>query len=373
MCFLLRSRFSRSCLVTEAAVCVYLFMVGEGNQDQLGSAPPLDPKMERHKRLSNIFTTALAFCSVVSAAPVEVKRLTDKVEIVIGGHPFTTYSFGNVVAKPYLMPLQTASGVIISRDFPVDNTITAEEEKSRYFEPHQRPLYFDHGNINGLSFWTEEAFAPYYHGQSKQAFGRMSLMKLEEAKGGPEDGVVRARFKLMDPSGRVIAEETQNFRFRGDDQTRIIDCEFVVDANHGPVTFGDTKEGTFGVRLRAELSAPHDHMTNSNGAQGEKAIWGKPADWVNYSGSVSGKPVSVAVFDSPKSFRHPTTWHARAYGLLSANPFGWREFSDDPNRDGSWTVPEGKSLTFRYRVVIHDGELSTSQLADMYREYSAGQ
>jgi hypothetical protein len=110
-------------------------------------------------------------------------------------------------------------------------------------------------------------------------------------------------------------------------------------------------------------------MINSNGAKGEPAIWGKQADWVAYTGTVSGKPVTVAAFDSPRSFRHPTTWHARAYGLLAANPFGLREFTKDENKDGSWTVPEGKSLTFRYRVVIYDGELSPAQLADLYHQY----
>jgi len=153
----------------------------------------------------------------------------------------------------------------------------------------------------------------------------------------------------------------------------VIDCEFVVQANHGPLTFGDTKEGTFAVRLGPELSAPHDHMTNSSGAQGESAIWGKAADWVEYTGVVSGKPVSVAVFDHPTSFRHPTTWRARAHGLLAANPFGLREFTNDPQKDGSWTVPEGKSLTFRYRVIIDESNLSTSQLAEMYRQYAERQ
>jgi hypothetical protein len=114
-------------------------------------------------------------------------------------------------------------------------------------------------------------------------------------------------------------------------------------------------------------------MINSKGAQGEPAIWGKPADWVEYSGTVSGKAVSVAVFDSPKSFRHPTTWHARAYGLLAANPFGAREFTNDPEKDGSWTIPEGKSLTFRYRLLISDGQLSAEQLAGLYRQYSGAQ
>ncbi len=315
--------------------------------------------------------TALAVS--LGAAPVELKRGDHKVDVVIGGQPFTTYYFSDAVAKPYLMPLRTASGTVISRSFPVVNTVTVADQKTPSFEPHQRPLYFDHGNIDGLSFWTEEAFNSYYHGHSHQAYGRMALVKLENVAGGPDSGTIRALFNLLAPSGRVIAEETQTFQFRGDSKTRIIDCEFVVNANHGPVTFGDTKEGTFGVRLGPELSAPHDHMINSQGARGEAAIWGKAADWVEYSGDVSGKAVSVAVFDSPKSFRHPTTWHARAYGLLAANPFGAREFTKNPEKDGSWTVPEDKSITFRYRVLIYEGQLTPEKISELYSRYAGAQ
>jgi hypothetical protein len=316
---------------------------------------------------------AFILCTGLAAAPVELKRNGAQIDIIISEKQFTTYYFGDAVAKPYLMPLQTASGVVISRSFPVANIVTDEDRKTPSFEPHQRPLYFGHGNIDGLNFWSEEAFAKYYHGLSHEAYGRMALTKLEGFTGGEDVGLLRARFNLLTSSGRVIAEETQTFRFQADDQTRTIDCEFVILANHGPVTFGDTKEGTFAIRLGYGLSAPHDHMINSNGAEGERAIWGKPADWVDYSGVVSGRQVGIVVFERPKSFRHPTTWHARAYGLLAANPFGSREFTNNPEKDGSWIVPEGKSITFKYRVIIYDGRLSPAEVVVLYHSYAGAQ
>ena len=112
-------------------------------------------------------------------------------------------------------------------------------------------------------------------------------------------------------------------------------------------------------------------MVNSLGAEGEKAIWGKRADWVNYDGKVEGEDIGIAVLDHPKSFRHPTTWHARGYGLFAANPFGLRDFTRDPNQDGSWTIPEGKSLTFRYRVIIHHGDYREAHIAEAYQKYAA--
>ena len=300
---------------------------------------------------------------------VTLKQGNDQIEVTVNGKPFTTYYFGSNVAKAYLMPLRTAAGLVISRPFPVANDVGHADPHASSFEPHQRPLYFGHGDIDGLNFWGEAAFQKFYGTKSHEAYGHMANAKIDEAR----DGTIKSSFALEDANGRIIGAETQSYTFGGDEHLRTIDCEFTLKADHGPLTIGDTKEGTFAVRLGPELSAPLGTMINSKGAQGEPAIWGKPADWVEYHGSVSGHPVGIAVFDHPKSFRHPTTWHARAYGLLSANPFGLREFTKDPNKDGSWTIPEGNSLTFRYRVVIHDGELSPSRIADMYRQYASAQ
>ena len=89
---------------------------------------------------------------------------------------------------------------MISRSFPVANTVTAEDQKTPSFEPHQRPLYFGHGNIDGLNFWSEEIFDHFYHGYSQGAYGRKALLKLENMMGGPAAGALQARFKLLAPA-----------------------------------------------------------------------------------------------------------------------------------------------------------------------------
>jgi Methane oxygenase PmoA len=323
----------------------------------------------------NFARPAFAILVAVSlgAAPVVLHKSQDHIDVEIDGRPFTTYYFGPQTAKPYMMPLRTASGIIVTRGFPVVNDVTAGNRKAPAFEPHQRPLYFGHGDIDGLDFWQEQVFDKYYDDHGRQAYGHVVLKNVEQAEANGNSSTVRARFTLNSPNNRIIGEESQGFIFSGDENNRIIDCEFILYATDGPLDVGDTKEGTFAIRLAPELSAPRDQMLNSQGAKGEHAIWGKPANWVDYSGTISGKSVSIAVFDSPSSFRHPTTWHARAYGLLAANPFGLREFTKDPNKDGSWAIPEGKSLTFRYRVLVHEGEFDFSEISAAYRRYADSQ
>jgi hypothetical protein len=190
-------------------------------------------------------------------------------------------------------------------------------------------------------------------------------------RGGANSGLIRATFDLEGADKKVFAEETQEYKFSGDKNSRVIDCEFIIKAGTDPVRFGDTKEGTFAIRLAPALDAPAGNMVSSEGGVGEKQVWGKSANWVNVDGAIDGQKLGVAIFDAPDSFRHPTYWHARGYGLFAANPFGLSFFYADHEHDGSYTLPAGKSIRFRYRVLIHEGTYKDARVADKYTEYAA--
>jgi hypothetical protein len=307
-----------------------------------------------------------------TAESVQLTRYGQHVDVAIGSRPFTTYYFDPAQAKPYLQPLRSAKGTVVTRGFPIGNDVPEQHQKDRSLEPHQRDLYFAHGDINGLNFWAEEAFRRFY-GQEPLPFGRTVLRALEDVKSGAESGTLGAQFTLEGPGPTIIGSETQLFTFAGDRSTRTIDGAFTLRADHGPMTIHDTKEGTFAIRVAPELNSPPGHMVNSKGGEGEPAIWGKPAEWVNYDGTINGEPVGIAIFDHPANLRHPTTWHARGYGLFSVNPFGLRAFTGDPKQDGSYTIPQGGTLTLRYRVLIHEGDYKQAGVADAYRKYADGQ
>jgi hypothetical protein len=57
---------------------------------------------------------------------------------------------------------------------------------------------------------------------------------------------------------------------------------------------------------------------------------------------------------------YPTYWHARGYGLFAANPLGQKEFSKG-KEELNYKLPAGKSVTFRYKVLIHSGGSMTDQ------------
>ncbi|MDF1814919.1 MAG: PmoA family protein, partial [Verrucomicrobiales bacterium] len=110
---------------------------------------------------------------------------------------------------------------------------------------------------------------------------------------------------------------------------------------------------------------------NSEGEEG-KAAWGKKAKWVHYYGTDgNGKPAGIAILDHPSNLRHPTWWHARHYGLFTANPFGQGNFEKETEVGaGDYTIKKGESLTFRYRSIFHEGAKDAIDLHAAFKAYS---
>jgi hypothetical protein len=288
------------------------------------------------------------------------------ISVEIKGKPFTQFFIGPETNKPYLHPLRSASGKIVTRGYPMEDVPGESHD-----HPHHRGLWFAHGDVNGFDFWGNETRGG--------KFGRIVLAKIDNLSGGKDLGLIGATFDWRDPAGRVLLTEARQMTFYGQPKTRIIDFDITLTA-HEKVTFGDTKEGTFALRLASALEEPHSgapaqparagHIVDSQGREGEKQVWGKRAEWVDYYGVVEGEPLGIAIFDHPSNPRHPTYWHVRSYGLFAANIFGLRDFENDKSKDGSLTLALGETLRLRYRLAIHPGDVRSAHIARLYQDYS---
>ena len=143
-------------------------------------------------------------------------------------------------------------------------------------------------------------------------------------------------------------------RFYSIGPSRLVDVDLTLKALEEDVLFGDTKEGgVLSLRVASSMDVLRGgRLVSSSGGVNEAEVWGKRAHWCDYSGPVNTRWVSVACFEHNESFRHPTYWHARDYGLLTANPFGVSVF-EGPGYSGEHALPAGESLRFRYRVYVH--------------------
>ena len=86
------------------------------------------------------------------------------------------------------------------------------------------------------------------------------------------------------------------------------------------------------------------------------------------TGNVDGKPVTIAILNHPSSFRYPTHWHVRTYGLFAANPWGLHDFTAGKERS-DYTMKKGDSFKLRYRVIFHKGTDKDGKIADAFASY----
>ncbi len=306
-------------------------------------------------KLLYLLISALPLCAQVSFT-----RESGRIEVKIDGKPYTSFFLSTDGNKPYVYPLRTATGVIVTRHFPMEQFPGETKD-----HPHQRGLFFAHGEVNGYNFWATE---PDMNNPNK---GRMALKKVVEMKDGRKSGTIVAVFDGLDPHGKAIMTETRTITFYSDPKLRTIDYSIKIDPKE-KLKFGDTKEGTFGIRIATSMTEDKGgRMVNAEGKQTEKNVWGKRSPWVDYYGTVDGQTVGIAIMDHPLNPRHPTYWHSRAYGLFAANIFGVKDFTKDKTQDGSMTLEPGHSVQFRYRVVIHPGDAGALDLSGLFQKFAA--
>jgi hypothetical protein len=289
---------------------------------------------------------------------VQILRLPDRLRVEIQGRLFTEYFFTNV-PRPFCYPLIGPGEAAMTRNWPMTNAPDEEHD-----HPHHRSLWFAHGSVNGHDFWSET-----------NAYGRIVHDKFLKIESGEKSGLIKSANRWVASDGTLVCTDERTLRFYTPTREgeRMFDFEITLTASNGPLTFGDTKEGTMAVRLaetmRLKGKVGRGHIVNSEGVR-DSQTWGKRADWCDYYGLVGGKTVGIAIFDHPSNPRHPTWWHVRDYGLFAANAFGEHDFEGLPDKKaGNLTVPAGQSITFRYRFYLHEGNEQQAGVAAKYTEY----
>jgi len=308
--------------------------------------------------LAVLFASASLNLLAAAGEGVKLSQLQDRVKVEIDGQLFTEYYFADV-PRPFCYPIMGPGDVAMTRNWPM-KTVEGEEQDHK----HHRSLWFTHGAVNGQDFWSEDPKA-----------GKIVHDKFLQVESGKDTGILRTANKWTSAGGELICTDERTLRFYrpGADSARILDFQVTIKTASGDLVFGDTKEGSMGIRLaetmRLKGKVGKGHIENSAGVK-DNDTWGKRAEWCDYYGPAEGKLVGVAIFDHPTNPRHPTWWHVRDYGLFAANPFGKHDFEKLSDKTaGDLKVPAGQSITFKYRFVFHEGETSSAKLPEKYQDY----
>jgi Methane oxygenase PmoA len=320
-------------------------------------------------------------------AKVTIKATKDHVDFLAGKDLVGRYHIGPKVAKPYMWPLNGPTGVPVTRAWPMEKVKTGESDD----HPHQKSAWFCHGDVipegielkervrgvEGVDFWAES-----------RGHGKIVCTQVGEPKFDKSHGQITTHNEWRTAGGTKVLDETRTIHLYDFGDTRLFVFAIDLHASVVPITFGDTKEGSMGIRINDKIAEEvttkvkegdkirrkkikgAGTLENAEGNKGEKKCWGRLSAWCDYSGPLGGKTVGLAILDDPSN-PYPACWHSRGYGLMAANPFG-RAVSKFPAMKGHTDLvklAKGKHLKLRYGLLIHPGDAREGKVAEYFKEF----
>jgi len=319
----------------------------------------------------------LGLCSSIelSAAELSVSQSAKGALVKVDNQIFAEYVVNHAgTNKPYLWPIFGPDQKAMTRAYPMQ-TIEGEQHD----HPHHRGLCFGHEDIAGYDTWAEKAtFEEQMKGKNAaKAEDRLknlgSIQHRQFEKLEAKDGAVTiiALSDYLDASGKKLLEERRTMTFSTEGDSRLIDVDIELIASEGSVKAADKKDAGLSIRVPTSMAVDSKlggKLVNSDGLT-DAATWAKRAKWCDYHGPVDGYHLGIAMLNHPSSFRFPTYWHSRTYGLFTANPFGSKSLNPE-DADGSYTIEPGSPTRLYHRFIFHKGDEKTANIEAAWQTYS---
>jgi hypothetical protein len=318
---------------------------------------------------------------------VTITATKDHIDFQAGKNLVGRYHIGPKVAKPYFWPLNGPGATRITRAWPMEKAKPGESDD----HPHQKSVWFCHGDVipeglelkhkvrgvKGVDFWAE--------GKNR---GKIVCTHVGEPKLARNHGQITTRNEWRTADGTKVLDEKRTIHLYDFGDTRLLVLDIDLHASVVPITFGDTKEGSMGIRINDKIAEEitikvnegdkikrkkikmAGTLENADGKKTEAECWGQRSKWCDYSGPLSGKTMGLAILDDPSN-PYPACWHSRGYGLMAANPFGraHSEFPAEKDNTELVKLAKGKHLKFRYGLLIHPGNARDGKVAEYYTKF----
>ncbi|MBN2091120.1 PmoA family protein [candidate division KSB1 bacterium] len=287
-----------------------------------------------------------------------VEKSDNQIDIMVDGKLFTSYRMGLNDEKPIFFPVNSPQWQMLTRGWPFIEGIPDEKQD----HVHHQGLSYTYGDVNGLDFWAEP--------KDSTRNGKIVHQKVAKAEAKGDAAVLQLLADWQAPDGTVLLKEDKTVKFHVKANSRTMDFDITLTAADQPVHFGDTKEGFFAIRVTPQLKDANDgEYINSNGLRTAKECWGKRAEWMALRGPVKEENIVLAFFIHPSSQNFPPYWHARDYGLFTANPFGRKMYTNGAEEPLEMILHPGESMQFKARVMIYSGTMTEEALKQAYEDY----
>jgi len=275
----------------------------------------------------------------------------DQVSFRIDGVEKTRWHFGAEYPRPFFYPFNGPSGT----------SLTRMGHPGAPNHDHHRSVWFAHHDVGGVDFWSDRTDA------------RVRQKHWCRYRDGDDEAVMASLVGWYDGQGRELMEQdvvAALMPLDGGEHALEIQITMRPPARAESVELGKTNFGLLAVRVAKTVSVHFGggRLINSEGQEGEEAIFGKPARWMDYSGPVAvgqgpdRKAVveGITYFDHPTNPRYPTAWHVRSDGWMGAS-FCMNE---------GHTITRDTPLTLRYLLHAHRGPYDPAKAQSVHESFS---
>ena len=293
-----------------------------------------------------------ALAAAPAAEPKSVPEAANLTTYQVGPHIWlrwnnellTSYRAHRSQKYPYMYPVAG----------PLSGASLTTETSLPY--PHHRSLLFGCDRVNGGNYWQGDLPA-----------GQILSTGPKLGKATPTSAEILDACQWQKPGGPVVMKDARKITVSvAGPRLRFIDWQVEWTAV-ADVTVEKTNHSLFSIRAAADLTPwGGGTLVNAEGLSGEKATFGKPSAWCDFSGkrkNIAGDVVEgIAILDHPKNLWSPSPWFTRDYGFISPSPLNFLD---------KWELAAGKSVALRYRVVLHAGDAKDAGLDAIYKAWAA--
>lgn len=224
---------------------------------------------------------------------------------------------------------------------------------------HHRSIWFSHHDVEGVNFWSDGG-----PGKIRQK----QWLVMEDGVG---EALLAVRLGWFDAGGRELLEQDVVLAWRpGSDAGHELELQLDFRRGSGApeegVALGQTNFGFLGIRVSRELSGHfgRGRLLDSEGREGEPAIFGKRARWMDYSAPTPRVPEGlegITCIDHADNPGHPVAWHVREDGWMGPGA----------TRSGGRTLKRGERLRLRYLILAHSSPFQPESVERVAREFHA--
>lgn len=264
----------------------------------------------------------------------------------LGDVEVTRWCFSPLVPRPYFFPVNGPSG----------HSLTRMGHPGAPNHDHHRSLWFAHNDLMGNDFWSENK-PP-----------RISQKQWYAIEDGDQAASIALELHWTDGHDpQPLARQDVIMTIRPTDDAWTLELQSDFRGGGEGVAFRKNNFGVLGLRVAKSLSVVFGSgkITGSDGQTGEKALFGQPNRWIDFSGPIAngihGQEVQegLALVDHRDNPHHPAKWHVRDDGWMGPSL----------SRDEDVPLDPKQPLTVRYLVCVHRGPVDAARigyLADVF-------